>query len=116
MTLVIALTLAAGAHAAIPQRAEGDIQQARKEIRRLWGSSAPRMICIIGRESGWRANAVSATDDHGLAQLHRPIWKRFFGPRRWAKVYDPVENVRMAYVVWKRQGWAAWYGGRWDCR
>lgn len=108
---------AVGAHAgsSIPQREEGDIQQARREIRRLWGASAPRVFCVIGRESGWRPNAVSATGDHGLLQLNAYTWRRYFGVR-WARVYDPVENVRMGYVVWKRQGWAAWRGGRWECR
>lgn len=88
------------------------VSQARQEVWRLWGSSAPRMLCIIGRESSWNARAVSRTDDHGLVQLNRPSWARHFGAR-WASVYDPVENVRMGYRVWRIQGFGAWTASRW---
>ena len=88
------------------------VTQARQEVWRLWGSSAPRMLCIIGRESQWRPWAVSPTDDHGLVQLHRPSWQRYFGDR-WALVYDPVANVRMGYRVYRIQGFRAWTTARW---
>lgn len=97
------------------------IAQARREVWRLWGPQAPRMLCTIDRESSWRPWVVSPTNDHGLAQLNAPTWRRHFG-RRWALVYDPVENVRMAREVFlitereqRRRGWTvdgfrAWMG------
>ena len=88
------------------------VTQARAEVERLWGSSANRMLCIIRRESGWNPRAVSRTDDHGLLQLHRPVWNRYFGDR-WSSVYDPVANVRMGYRVWLIQGFGAWTTARW---
>lgn len=87
------------------------INQARAEVWRLWGTSAPRMLCIIGRESGWNPRAVSRTDDHGLVQLNRPSWERHFGAR-WRLRYDPVANVRMGYRVWRIQGFGAWTTAR----
>jgi hypothetical protein len=91
------------------------VAQAKKEVRRLWGAQAPRAYCIIGRESGWRATAVSATGDHGLFQLNAYTWRKYFGSR-WSRVYDPVENVRMGFVVYKRAGgFGPWRGGRWAC-
>lgn len=88
------------------------VSQARAEVHRLWGAQAPRMLCIIGRESSWNPRAVSRTDDHGLVQLNRPSWQRYFGAR-WNLRYDPVENVRMGYRVWRIQGFGAWTTARW---
>ena len=85
---------------------------ARREVWRLWGQSAPRMICIINKESNWNPWAVSRTDDHGLVQLNRPSWQHYFGAR-WHHRYDPVANVRMGYRVWRIQGWSAWTTSRW---
>ena len=87
------------------------VRDARREVWRLWGSSAPRMLCIIDRESGWTPRAVSRTDDHGLVQLNAPSWARYFG-RRWQLRYDPVANVRMGYRVWQLQGFSAWTTAR----
>jgi len=85
------------------------ITDARREVWRLWGTThAPRMWCTIGRESGYLPWAVSRTGDHGLTQINARSWRRYFGERQWARVYDPVENVRMAYVIYRLQGFAAW--------
>lgn len=105
--------LAACAAALVAARADASsLSEARREVHRLWGASAPRMLCIIRRESNWRPTAVSATDDHGLVQLNRPSWQRYFGAR-WSLRYDPVANVRMGYRVWRLQGWSAWTTARW---
>lgn len=115
-------TLALCLAALLAARAEAStVAQARAEVWRIWGPNAPRMLCTIGRESSWRPWVVSPTDDHGLAQLNAPTWRRHFG-RRWAMVYDPVANVRMAREVFleterlqRRNGWTvdgfrAWMG------
>ena len=88
------------------------VAQARAEVWRLWGRNAPRMICIIGRESQWNPRAVSRTGDHGLMQLNAYSWRRSFGAR-WASVYDPVANVRMGYDIYRIQGFRAWTAYRW---
>lgn len=108
LTCITLLTITATADATT-------VAQAKKEVRRLWGKQAPRAYCIIGRESGWNPRAVSATGDHGLFQLNAYTWERYFG-RRWARRYDPVANVRMGYVIYKRAGgFSPWRGGRWAC-
>lgn len=65
-----------------------------------WPVEAAMLVML--KESGCRANAVSPTNDHGLFQLN--------GQR----VYDPAENIRIAYgkYVGGRVGvnnWSAWY-------
>ena len=105
--LLAVLALAPTAHATT-------VAQGKKEIRRLFGKDAGWAMCIVNRESGWNPRAVSATNDHGLFQLNAPTWQRFFGPR-WQRVYDPVANVRMAYVIYQRGGRSPWHGGRWTC-
>lgn len=59
-------------------------------------------MLTMSEESGCNPNAVSATNDYGLFQLHnRPI-------------YDPAENIRVAYSLWEdgrvgSQNFSAWY-------
>ena len=88
------------------------VSQAKREVHRLWGPHANRMLCVIHHESRWNPHAISRTNDHGLVQLNAHTWQRFFGPR-WHRVYDPVANVRMGYVVWQRSGFGAWTTARW---
>lgn len=98
-----------------PAASASTVAQAKKEIRRLFGKDAPRAYCIVGRESSWQPRAVSRTNDHGLFQLNAPTWARFFGSQ-WRFVYDPVQNARMAYVIYRRAGgFSPWDGGRWAC-
>ncbi len=89
------------------------VAQAKQEIRRLWGSQAPRAFCIVGRESSWNPRAVSRTNDHGLFQINA-IHARTFGPM-WARRYDPVANVDMAWRLYLADGFGPWRGGRWAC-
>ena len=63
--------------------------------------------CTFWRESRWSPGAVSASNDHGLAQLNG-FWATFFGPE-WEHRYEPVANLRMALVVFERGGgWGPW--------
>lgn len=104
---MVALTLTPAAHATT-------VQDARREINRLFKHDAAWARCIVARESSWNPRAVSATNDHGLFQLNAPTWQRYFGSR-WQRVYDPVANVRMAYAIYRRGGKQPWSGGRWAC-
>jgi membrane-bound lytic murein transglycosylase MltF len=115
-TLVLTLALfvfAAAANARVPAHGS-TVAQAKKEIRRLWGPQAPRAFCIVGRESSWNPRAVSRTNDHGLFQLNA-IHARTYGRVWWARRYDPVANVRMAWRLYRGAGWSPWAGGAYRC-
>jgi len=70
---------------------------------------AQEATCIALEESGWRPGIVSPTGDHGLFQINALTWEYHFG-ERWAYVYDPATNVRMAFEIYQRAGytWAPW--------
>ena len=88
-------------------------QRVTKEVYRYWhGWEARRMLCIIGRESGFNRRAVSRTNDHGLAQANI-IWASL-GPI-WAKRYTIKGGIEIAYRIYRSQGWAAWRGGTYRC-
>lgn len=45
----------------------------RELVERAYAGDAERWaLCVVARESGFNPGAVSHTDDHGLAQIHRP--------------------------------------------
>lgn len=53
-------------------------------------------LSVMKAESGCNPNAVSPTADHGLMQLHnRPV-------------YDPAQNIQIAYTMWASRGWQPW--------
>ena len=64
-------------------------------------------LCVMRYESGGNPRAASPTDDHGLFQIHYPIWGPAFGVSR-QDLYDPETNVRLARRIWESQGWSAW--------
>jgi soluble lytic murein transglycosylase-like protein len=59
-----------------------------------WNVSLAEAICQA--ESGGNPGAVSPTHDYGLMQLHN------------LAVFDPAQNIAMAYVKYQTQGWSAW--------
>lgn len=63
--------------------------------------------CIVMAESGGNPLAVSSTDDHGMFQINRPTWQRFFG---YPDFYDPWTNGYLAGVIFNRAGqrWTPW--------
>ena len=93
--------LSAAAIAALAQPYDWDVQ---------------RVVCVILRESGGDPTAVSATDDHGLGQLHRgpPYdpdvtgwvgWRAYFERIGWGWwPYDPEWNVAAMYHIYERAG------------
>lgn len=111
--------LAACAAALVAARADASsLSEARREVHRLWGASAPRMLCIIRRESGWNPRAINWNDRHrtgrgsfGLAQLGRD-WITAWFEGDWNRALDPVVNVRAAYRVYRIQGYGAWTASR----
>lgn len=81
-------------------------------------------LCVAGRESGFNPAAASATDDHGVGQLHRPAhawvdygriaWATDVSPTGWAS--DPVYSVAV-FVRISRGGAnrSPWAGGAYRC-
>lgn len=82
-------------------------------IKRLWGDSGgDTMIKILTCESGLKQwddrgeTLLSPTDDLGISQINQVWWDK-------AKElgYDlniTVDNLNMAYYIWKQQGFNAW--------
>ena len=58
-------------------------------------------------ESTWNPAAVnSSSGAAGLMQIHPSHATEY--PVLWPKRLDPAANMKMAYYVYKRQGWKAW--------
>lgn len=86
------------------------VQQARQEIRRLFGPQARVAFCIVWHESRWRADAVSPTDDVGLFQINYATHRRHGEPFSVfrARMSRPDVNVAYAYALWREAGWGPW--------
>lgn len=119
--LTISLVLAV-AGVASGSASASTVNEARREVDRLWGSNARTMRCVITHESHWRAGAINWRDNHstgpgsfGLAQIGRDWITQWFGVNGWRRALDPVVNVRLAHKVWLVQGFQAWAGYRY-CR
>ena len=116
MKLIVATVLAALIAAASSAGAMADNyggvtaaekQRVTKEVYRYWtGWEARKMLCIIGRESGFNKMARSRTNDHGLAQANI-IWARPMG-KTWEKRYTIKGGIEIAYRIYRAQGWQAW--------
>lgn len=71
------------------------------------------MVCIANRESGFNARAVNPRGDvYGLMQIwsgwrHRGESVTHFA----ARMYNPRENINLAYAIYKRSGLRPWGGG-----
>ena len=59
-----------------------------------WNVGFAEAICQA--ESGGNPSAISPTNDYGLMQLHN------------LAIFDPAQNIAMAYVKYEAQGWGAW--------
>lgn len=84
-----------------------DVDQWRSLVAEHFPEETALALCVMRFESGGNLSAMSPTDDHGLFQIHYPIWGLAFGVSR-ADLYDPVLNVTLARRIWELQGWAAW--------
>lgn len=122
LTAAVAACLAAAVSTgAASASSSSTVAEARREVWRLFGPvHAPRMLCVIGRESGWNPNAINWRDYHrgaghgsfGLAQIGR-LWIVAWLRDRWRLALDPVLNVRLAFRVFRIQGFRAWTASRW---
>lgn len=63
------------------------------------------MTAVSGAESSWDTTAISPTHDYGIMQININAWPELFQQYTWD---DPGDNAKMAYHVWKIQGYRAW--------
>lgn len=87
---------------------------ARELVERAFiGDNRRWALCVVERESGFNPGAISATDDHGLAQIHRTA-------HPWINVnrarVDPPYAVR-TFVALSDHGRnrSPWNGGNYVC-
>ena len=80
------------------------------------GEESTACRVFISCESGGNPNAVSSTNDHGLAQINETTWNKpghhdpvadWIG-RHWHSVYDPATNLEMARRIRAAYGWQMW--------
>jgi len=82
----------------------GDVEQWRGLVSKYdW--NVEEALLVISRESHGNPYAVSATDDHGLWQIHNGL--SAYGPI----IYDPDFNTQIAYqkYIGRGRNWSAWY-------
>lgn len=113
-TLLASLLLAAFAVLVLPSCTATQIG-----VAQFPAHARAKATCIVKRESGGNAKAVSPTDDWGLFQIHRPVHKRQFermyGAPFERKVLDPTLNGKYAAYLYSVAGWSPWAGGKYRC-
>ena len=74
------------------------------------GADLVRAVKVALAESGGKTTAVghnkNGTSDRGLWQLNSQTMPDD------SIAFDPVASTRFAAALWRRRGWAPWYGGR----
>ena len=84
-------------------------------------SSLPTMVCISKYESSFNCDAshlnTDGSTDYGLMQINSYWWcsgdpnSKYNGcSASCTSLYDCQKNGNCAYIVWKQQGYNAWYG------
>lgn len=90
-----------------PRTYSAGVEQWRTSIAAYAGWNVDTMLRIMACESGGNPYAVSHTDDHGLLQIHYPIWGPHFGVTR-DDLYVPAVNIDLAWRIYNQQGYGAW--------
>lgn len=98
-------------------RHETPRQKARRIITATWPSNqVENAMKVVACESGFNQWAANTTDIHsdgsrgsyGYFQVGA-LWRHDHEVRgNIARLYLPWTNARVAYRIWKRQGWWAW--------
>jgi len=85
--------------------------------------SVPIMVCISKYESSYNCDAMNkntdGSTDYGLMQINSYYWCSGDPKSKYnscgtscSSLYDCLKNTNCAYIVWKQQGYTAWYGYR----
>jgi lipocalin len=84
-------------------------------------SSLPTMVCISKYESSFNCDATNkntdGSTDYGLMQINSYYWCSGDPISKYneckiscSSLFDCQNNANCAYIVWKQQGYNAWYG------
>ena len=84
-------------------------------------TSVPTMVCISKYESSFNCDATNkntdGSTDYGLTQINSYYWCSGDATSKYnechmscASLFDCQANANCAYIVWKQQGYNAWYG------
>jgi len=60
---------------------------------------------VMGCESSGYADAYNA-GNYGLMQINAVHAAKVDGALE--RLFEPEENLRVAYIIWRDQGWAPW--------
>jgi lipocalin len=85
--------------------------------------SVPTMVCISKYESSYNCDATNrntdGSTDYGLMQINSYYWCSGDPQSRYnscgatcSSLFNCQANTNCAYIVWKQQGYTAWYGYR----
>jgi lipocalin len=81
----------------------------------------PTMVCISKYESSYNCDAINkntdGSSDYGLMQINSYYWCSGDSLSKYneckiscSSLYNCQYNTNCAYIVWKQQGYTAWYG------
>ena len=81
----------------------------------------PTMVCISKYESSYNCDATNkntdSSTDYGLMQINSYYWCSGDALSKYneckiacSSLFNCQYNTNCAYVVWKQQGYTAWYG------
>ena len=85
------------------------------------GYTVPTMVCISKYESSFNCDAVNkntdGSTDYGLMQINSYYWCSGDVSSKYneckiacSSLFNCQYNTNCAYIVWKQQGYTAWYG------
>lgn len=85
------------------------------------GYTIPTMVCISKYESSYNCDAknknTDGSSDYGLMQINSYYWCSGDPLSKYneckvacSSLYNCQYNTNCAYIVWKQQGYTAWYG------
>jgi len=85
------------------------------------GYTIPTMVCISKYESSYNCDATNkntdSSTDYGLMQINSYYWCSGDALSKYneckiacSSLFNCQYNTNCAYVVWKQQGYTAWYG------
>lgn len=75
-------------------------------VARYFGpAEVPNALRVAFCESTYNVLAYNA-GNYGVFQINAIHWQKVNGPLE--RLYELDENVRVASVIWKEQGWGPW--------
>jgi hypothetical protein len=82
-------------------------EEIKAYICKVFENKCAEALIIANAESGFRANAISRTNDYGVFQLNCNWQKQRVGGD-CRKFLDPITNINIAKQIYNEQGWNPW--------